>query len=97
MNQIQAAVSQYEKTITDLSARLAQAAVVGLLLFTSALAAEQIDPAELQGRLSALEQQRNEQANVVVGTVGKLNAAMAEIERLKKAAAECAKKDDAKK
>lgn len=98
MNQIQAAVSQYEKTITDLSTRLAQAAAV-VLLSTSALAAEQqIDPAELQGQLQAREQLLTRANGELAGTMGKLNSAMAEIERLKKAAAECGpKKDDAKK
>ena len=92
MNQIDAAISQYSLTIQQLSARLAQAAVVGLLLSTSALAAEQIDPAELQGQLQARQQLLTRANDELAGTMGKLNAAVTEIERLKKAAAECAPK-----
>ena len=96
MNSIDAAISQYSITITQLSARLAQAAAVGLLLLsTSALAGETPNSPqelELQGRMTALEQQRNEQANAVVGLVGKMNVMAAELEKLKKAAAECAPK-----
>lgn len=69
--------------------------ILAAALFPLLASAQQLSPEEINARIAALEQQRNEQANVVVMLAGQLAMVRAEIERLKKAAAECApaKKD----
>lgn len=62
--------------------------VVIFLLLPAITLAQQVDPVQ-QGRVQALEAQRNRNANDAVEINGQLAAAVAEIERLKKAAAEC--------
>ena len=49
----------------------------------------QLDPIELQGILSAVSQQRDGANNQVAQMAGKMNVMQAELEKLKKAAAEC--------
>lgn len=69
-------------------------AIALLALSSASYAADApVDPIEMQGRMSALEAQRNENANQVVLMNGKLSQAAAEIERLKKAPAECKPED----
>lgn len=65
-----------------------------LLLLPLLALAQETDPVQ-QGRVQALEAQRNRNANDAVEINGQLAGALAEIERLKKVAAQC--KPEAKK
>lgn len=69
--------------------------LIAALLTMPVLAAEQqIDPAELQGQLQARQQLLTRANDELATIMGKLNSAAAEIERLKKAAAECQPKKE---
>ena len=64
--------------------------IIFALAVSSCAIAQEVSKDEINGRIAALEQQRNAQANDVVTLAGRLSAANAEIDRLKKAAIICA-------